>query len=76
MTSDLTFVHRFEPATRPGVAPLLLLHGTGGDENDLLPLGRMIVLVPRSSQSAARYGSTACLASSDASPTEYSTRRT
>jgi phospholipase/carboxylesterase len=42
MASDLSFIHRFEPATRPGVAPLLLLHGTGGDENDLLPLGRMI----------------------------------
>jgi phospholipase/carboxylesterase len=42
MASDLGFIHRFEPATRPGVAPLLLLHGTGGDENDLLPLGRMI----------------------------------
>jgi phospholipase/carboxylesterase len=42
MARDLSFIHRFEPATRPGVAPLLLLHGTGGDENDLLPLGRMI----------------------------------
>jgi phospholipase/carboxylesterase len=42
MASDLSFVHRFEPATRPGIAPLLLLHGTGGDENDLLPLGQMI----------------------------------
>ena len=30
MTRDLGFIHRFEPATRPGVAPLLLLHGTGG----------------------------------------------
>ncbi len=36
------FIHRFEPATRPGAPPLLLLHGTGGDENDLLPLGRMV----------------------------------
>lgn len=38
----LSFTHRFEPATAPGRAPLLLLHGTGGDENDLLPLGRMM----------------------------------
>lgn len=35
----LGFRHRFRPATRPGRPPLLLLHGTGGDEDDLLPLG-------------------------------------
>jgi phospholipase/carboxylesterase len=37
--SDLSFVHRFMPASDPARPPLLLLHGTGGDENDLLPLG-------------------------------------
>jgi len=36
---DLSFVHQFVPATAPGRTPLLLLHGTGGDENDLLGLG-------------------------------------
>eukprot|EP01042_Synura_sphagnicola_P032104 gene32104-41317_t len=42
MSTTETFIHRFEPATAPGHAPLLLLHGTGGDENDLLPLGRTV----------------------------------
>jgi predicted esterase len=36
----LSFIHRYEPPARPGLPTLLLLHGTGGDENDLLPLGR------------------------------------
>jgi phospholipase/carboxylesterase len=40
--TDLSFVHRFEPATTPARPPLLLLHGTGGDENDLVPLGARI----------------------------------
>ncbi|GJD48741.1 Putative hydrolase MhqD [Methylobacterium crusticola] len=38
----LSFTHRFEPAAAAGTAPLLLLHGTGGDEADLLPLGRAL----------------------------------
>jgi len=38
----LSFEHRFQPATRPGLRPLLLLHGTGGDEADLLPLGALV----------------------------------
>ncbi len=39
---DLDFVHRFVPAEESGAPTLLLLHGTGGNEDDLLPLGRMI----------------------------------
>lgn len=40
--TESAFIHRFEPATRAGSPPLLLLHGTGGDETDLLGLGKMI----------------------------------
>jgi phospholipase/carboxylesterase len=36
--SDLGFIHRFIPAQSKRV--LLLLHGTGGNENDMIPLGR------------------------------------
>lgn len=42
MSATSAFVHRFEPATQRDAPALLLLHGTGGDENDLVPLGRMI----------------------------------
>jgi predicted esterase len=39
---DLGFVHRFIPGA-PDKPVLLLLHGTGGDENDLLPLGEALL---------------------------------
>jgi phospholipase/carboxylesterase len=42
MMAQLSYIHRFEPGEAPGAPPLLLLHGTGGDENDLLPVGRMV----------------------------------
>lgn len=43
----LSFIHRFEPAQEPSDRRvLLLLHGTGGDENQLIPLAR--TLAPRS----------------------------
>jgi predicted esterase len=38
--NDLGFVHVFVPAEKPNSPTLLLLHGTGGDERDLLGLGR------------------------------------
>ncbi len=37
------FVHRFIPATGEEKRTLLLLHGTGGDENNLVPLGDAIL---------------------------------
>jgi phospholipase/carboxylesterase len=40
--SGLSFVHRFERGARAGARPLLILHGTGGDEGDLIPLGKMV----------------------------------
>jgi phospholipase/carboxylesterase len=41
--SDLGFIHRYIPATDPTRPPLLLLHGTGADESDLIPLGEILV---------------------------------
>lgn len=42
VTTELSHLHRFVPATVAGKTPILLLHGTGGDENDMLPLGQAI----------------------------------
>ena len=50
---DLSFLHRFVPASDPASkVTLLLLHGTGGNEEDLIPLGQELlpgaaVLSPR-----------------------------
>src|ERR671914_1464933 len=52
-SSELGFFHQFIPAsTRPDQVTLLLLHGTGGNEQDLIPLGqelypRAAILSPR-----------------------------
>ena len=40
MSARLDFIHKWVPATRPNNnITLLLLHGTGGNEDDLIPLG-------------------------------------
>lgn len=49
---NLSYHHVFQPGTDPAAAPLLMLHGTGGNERDLLPLARTLspgaaVLSPR-----------------------------
>jgi predicted esterase len=41
-TVDLGFRHRYLPGMI-GLPTLLLLHGTGGNEDDLLPLGEMLL---------------------------------
>ena len=37
-----SYQHVFIPGTDPLASALLLLHGTGGDENDLIPLGQSL----------------------------------
>ena len=41
MADDLGFEHVFQPGADSSAPTLLLLHGTGGTERDLLPLGRI-----------------------------------
>jgi predicted esterase len=40
--SELSFIHRFEPGEAEDGPALLLLHGTGGNENDLVEIGHAI----------------------------------
>jgi predicted esterase len=43
MSEDLGFIHRFVPAEdSPSGDTLVVLHGTGGDENDLIGIGQAI----------------------------------
>jgi phospholipase/carboxylesterase len=39
---DLGFIHRFAPGQDAAGPPLLLLHGSGGDEHDLVPLAERL----------------------------------
>jgi predicted esterase len=53
MTDDIGFIHRFVPAEdKTSAETLVVLHGTGGDENDLIGIGQAIapgaaILSPR-----------------------------
>ena len=52
MNDDLGFIHRFIPAEDQSAGTLLVLHGTGGNENDLVGIGQAIapgaaILSPR-----------------------------
>jgi predicted esterase len=42
-TADLGFMHRFIPAETKGLPTVLLLHGTGGNEDDLLEVGSTLL---------------------------------
>jgi predicted esterase len=43
VSADLGFAHVYKAAPSPASAPsLLLLHGTGGDEHDMVPLGGLM----------------------------------
>ena len=41
--TELDFIHRFEPGTEGQGSALLLLHGTGGSEDDLIEMGRSLL---------------------------------
>jgi len=41
-TAQFSYQHLFEPGADPAAPPLLLLHGTGGTEHDLVRLGRTL----------------------------------
>jgi predicted esterase len=53
MTHDIGFTHRFVPAEdKTSAETLVVLHGTGGDENDLIGIGQAVapgaaILSPR-----------------------------
>ena len=52
MSADLGFAHRFLPGEDDSGVTLLVLHGTGGTEDDLIPLARELaptaaILSPR-----------------------------
>jgi phospholipase/carboxylesterase len=42
MSADLGFTHRYLPGEDEASPTLLLLHGTGGNEEDLVPLGETL----------------------------------
>lgn len=53
---DLPFIHRFHRPEDPDGSTIILLHGTGGDESDLMPLAQRIN--PRSTLLGVRGRST------------------
>lgn len=46
--TELGFIHQFIPSSnrKANLSTLLLLHGTGGNENDLIPIAKMLSSSP------------------------------
>ena len=60
MSATETFIHRFVPGESKRT--LLVLHGTGGNEDDLLPVGRMLDSGERAAESARQGTGERCAA--------------
>jgi predicted esterase len=43
MAASLDFIHVYEPAANASRPTLLMLHGTGGNEHDLVPAGHLLL---------------------------------
>ena len=75
MATELGYIHHFEPGADPTLPPVLLLHGTGGDEATSCRLAARSRRARRSSRRAGMCSRAICPASSGAFAKVCSTRR-
>ena len=73
MRPQLDFIHEFVPGTSDRT--LLLLHGTGGNEHDLIPLDVSSIRMPHCLARAAKSSKMECRDSFAGSPKVCSTSR-